>query len=85
MQTVTAIPMENGIHNMLIYEIIAYPVHDIIVLAGMLIHWSIKLQTEIALSSTEAEYISLSQCCISLLSMIRTLEDILSCGIFLKF
>jgi hypothetical protein len=33
----------------------------IIVLAGVLIHWSSKLQTEIALSSTEAEYIALSQ------------------------
>jgi hypothetical protein len=35
----------------------------IIVLAGVPIHWSSKLQTEIALSSTEAEYIALSQCC----------------------
>jgi hypothetical protein len=36
---------------------------SIIVLAGVLICWSRKLQTEIALSSTEAKYISLSQCC----------------------
>jgi hypothetical protein len=35
----------------------------IIVLDGVPIHWSIKLKTEIALSSTEAEYIVLSQCC----------------------
>jgi hypothetical protein len=32
----------------------------IIVLAGVPIHWLSKLQTEIALRSTEAEYISLS-------------------------
>jgi hypothetical protein len=54
----------------------------IIVLAGVPVHWSSKLQTEIALSSTEAEYISLSQCCRALLPMHRTLKDILSCGIF---
>jgi hypothetical protein len=54
----------------------------IIVLDGVPIHWSSKLQTEIARSSTEAEYIALSQCCISLLPMRRTLKDILSCGLF---
>jgi hypothetical protein len=54
----------------------------IIVLAGVPIHWSSKLQTEIALSSTEAEYIALSQCCRALLPTRRTLNDILSCGIF---
>jgi hypothetical protein len=54
----------------------------IIVLAGVPIHWSSKLQTEIALSSTEAEYIAIIQCCRALLPMCRTLKDILSCGIF---
>jgi hypothetical protein len=54
----------------------------IIVLAGVPIHWSSKLQTEIALRSTEAEYIALSQCCRTLLPMCRTLKDILSCGLF---
>jgi hypothetical protein len=39
----------------------------IILLAGVPIHWSSKMQTEIALSSTEAKYISLSQCCRALL------------------
>jgi hypothetical protein len=48
----------------------------IIVLAGVPIHWSSKLQTEIALSSTEAEYIALSQCCRALIPMHRTLKDI---------
>jgi hypothetical protein len=54
----------------------------IIVLTGVPIHWSSKLQTEIALSSTEAEYIALSQCYIALLPMRRTLKYILSCGLF---
>jgi hypothetical protein len=39
----------------------------IIVLAGVPIHWSRKLQTEITPISTEAEYIALSQCCRALL------------------
>jgi hypothetical protein len=54
----------------------------IIVLTGVPIHWSSKLQTKIALSSTEAEYIALSKCYRSLLPMRRTLKNILSCGIF---
>jgi hypothetical protein len=54
----------------------------IIVLAGVPIHWSSKLQTEIALSSTEAEYIALSQCCRALLPMRRIIKDILSCDLF---
>jgi hypothetical protein len=54
----------------------------IIVLAGVPIHWSSKLQTKIALISTESEYIALSQCCRALLPMCRTLKDILSCGLF---
>jgi hypothetical protein len=41
-----------------------------------------RLQTEIVLSSTEAEYIALSQCCRALLPIRRTLKDILSCGLF---
>jgi hypothetical protein len=55
--------------------------HYIIFLAGVPIHCSSKLQTEIALSSTEAEYIALSQCCTALLPMRRILKDILSCGL----
>jgi hypothetical protein len=51
-------------------------------LACFPIHWSSKLQTEIALSATEAEYIALSQCCRALITMCKTLKDILSCGIF---
>jgi hypothetical protein len=54
----------------------------IIVLAGVPIYWSSKLQTEISLSSTEAEYIALSQCCRALLPMHRTLTYMLSCGLF---
>jgi hypothetical protein len=54
----------------------------IIVLAGVRIHWSRKLQTEIALISTEAEYIALSQCCRALLPMRRILKYILSCSLF---
>jgi hypothetical protein len=54
----------------------------IIVLAGVPIHRSSKLHTEIALSSTEAEYITLIQCCRALLPMRRTLKDILSCSLF---
>jgi hypothetical protein len=54
----------------------------IIVLNGVPIHWSSKIKTEIALSSTEAEYIALSQCCRALLPMRRILKDILSCGLF---
>jgi hypothetical protein len=52
------------------------------VLDGIPIHWSRKLQTEIALSSTEDEYIALRQCCRALLPIHRTLKDILSCGLF---
>jgi hypothetical protein len=55
---------------------------SIIVLAGVPVHWSSKLQTEISLSSTEDEYIAISQCCRELLPMRRTLKDILSCGLF---
>jgi hypothetical protein len=41
-----------------------------------------KIQTEIALSSTEAEYIALSQCCRAYLLTRRRIKDILSCGLF---
>jgi hypothetical protein len=54
----------------------------IIVLTGVPIHWLSKLQTERALSSTEAEYIELIHYCRALLPMRRTLKDILSCGLF---
>jgi hypothetical protein len=54
----------------------------IIVLASVPIHWSSKLQTEITLISTEAEYIALIQCCRALLPMRRTLKDMFSCGLF---
>jgi hypothetical protein len=54
----------------------------IIVLDGVPIHWSSKLLIEIALSSTESEYIALTQCCRTLLNMCRTLKYILSCGLF---
>jgi hypothetical protein len=69
MHTVTVILLEYDINNMLTYEILAYLAGFIIVLAGVPIHLLSKLQTEIALSSTEAEYIALSQCCRALLSM----------------
>jgi hypothetical protein len=49
----------------------------IIVLAGVPIHWSSKLQTEITLSSTEAEYIAIIKCCRALLPIRRTIKDIL--------
>jgi hypothetical protein len=54
----------------------------IIVLDGVPIHWTRKLQTEIALISTEAEYIAISQYYRALLPMRRTLKYILSCGLF---
>jgi hypothetical protein len=54
----------------------------VIVLDGVPIHWSRKVQTEIALSSIEAKYIVLSQCCRALLPMYRILKEILSCGLF---
>jgi hypothetical protein len=54
----------------------------IIVLAGISIHWPSKLQTEISLSSTEAEYIARSQWCRALLPMQRILRDISTCGLF---
>jgi hypothetical protein len=54
----------------------------IIFLAGVPIHWYSRMQTEMSLSSTEAKYISLSQCCIALLPMRRTIKAILSCGLF---
>jgi hypothetical protein len=41
-----------------------------------------QLQTEIGLSSIEAEYIPVSQCYRALLHMRRTLKDILTCGVF---
>jgi hypothetical protein len=69
MHTVTVILLEYDINNMLTYEILAYLAGFIIVLAGVPIRLLSKLQTEIALSSTEAEYIALSQCCRALLSM----------------
>jgi hypothetical protein len=52
----------------------------IILLVGVPIHWSRKIQTKIALRSIKAEYIALSQCCRAPLPMRRTLKDILSCG-----
>jgi hypothetical protein len=54
----------------------------IIALADIPIHWSSNLLTKIALSSTEADYIALSQCCRALLPMRRTLKDISACGLF---
>jgi hypothetical protein len=44
----------------------------IIVVAGVPIHWSSKLKTKIVLSSIEAEYIAIIQCCRALLPMRRT-------------
>jgi hypothetical protein len=55
----------------------------IIVLAGVPIHWSRKIQTEIALSSIESEYIALRQCCRALLLMRRTLKTYFHVAYFL--
>jgi hypothetical protein len=45
MHTVTAISLEYGTNNLHIYEIHASHAQDFIVLAGVPIHWSSKLQT----------------------------------------
>jgi hypothetical protein len=44
-------------------------------LGGSLISWSPKKQNSVALSTTEAEYISSSSCCAQLLWMKATLND----------
>jgi hypothetical protein len=46
----------------------------IIYYAGCPIHWVSKLQTEIALSTTEAEYIALSQSMRDVIPMMNILE-----------
>lgn len=50
----------------------------IIYYAGCPIHWVSKLQTEITLSSTEAEYIALSQSMRDIIPMMNLLEEIKS-------
>jgi hypothetical protein len=49
----------------------------IITLAGAPIHWVSKLQTEIALSTTEAKYIALSTCARELIPLCAILTEIL--------
>jgi hypothetical protein len=49
----------------------------VMTLAGCPIHWVSKLQTEIALSTTESEYIALSQSFRDLIPMRRMLSEIL--------
>jgi hypothetical protein len=46
----------------------------IITYAGCPMHWSSKMQTEIALSTTEAEYIALSQAMREVLPIIWLME-----------
>ena len=50
----------------------------VITYSGCPIHWFSKLETEIALSTCEAEYIALSMCCRQLIPIRRTLEDLYS-------
>ncbi len=52
----------------------------VIMYAGCLITWCSKLQTEIALSTTEAEYVALSQAMrevIPLLNLMKEIQDVL--------
>jgi hypothetical protein len=44
-------------------------------LGRSLVSWSLKKQTFIALSTTEAEYVTVGQCCVQLLWMRQTLRD----------
>jgi hypothetical protein len=46
----------------------------IITYAGCPMHWSSKMQTEIALSTTEAEYVALSQAMREVLPIIWLME-----------
>ena len=48
----------------------------VIMYAGCPIHWMSKLQTEIALSTTEAEYIALSQALRDVIPMMALLAEI---------
>ena len=47
----------------------------IITYAGCPMHWTSKMQTEIALSTTEAEYVALSQLTRKVLPIIWLLEE----------
>jgi hypothetical protein len=53
----------------------------IITYAGFPMHWSSKMQTEIALSTTEAEYIALSQAMREVLPIIWLMEEAKQKGI----
>jgi hypothetical protein len=53
----------------------------IITYAGCPMHWSSKMQTEIALSTTEAEYIALSQAMREVLPIIWLMEEAKQLGI----
>jgi hypothetical protein len=53
----------------------------VITYAGYPMHWTSKIQTEIALSSTEAEYIALSQAMREVLPIIWLLEEAKQQGI----
>jgi hypothetical protein len=48
----------------------------VITYAGCLIYWSSKLQTEIAMSTTEAEYICLSQSLRTTITLMRLMKEI---------
>jgi hypothetical protein len=52
----------------------------VIYYAGCPVYWSSKLQTEIALSSTESEYISLSQALREVLPLMKLITEIKSAG-----
>ena len=47
----------------------------VITMGGCSVHWTSKLQTKIALSTTEAEYIALAQSFRELLPIRRTFEE----------
>jgi hypothetical protein len=44
-------------------------------LGRSLVSWSSKKQTSVAVSTVEAEYVAVGQCCVQLLWMLQTLQD----------
>ena len=74
----TVISVDYGHLRQLIYKHLPSPrTGYVITYCGCPIHWVSKLQSEIALSTTEAEYIMLSMCMHDLIPMRNLLSEIL--------